>query len=77
MSVATPAGGDGVHEDIVAGEFGGEALGKADDAAFGGAIVGMEGLAALAGGGADGDNLAGLLLDHVRDGEVDDGSRRS
>jgi len=33
----------------------------------------MEGLAALAGGGADGDNLAGLLLDHVRDGEVDDG----
>jgi len=38
-----PAGGDGVHEDIVAGEFGGEALGKADDAAFGGAIVGYGG----------------------------------
>jgi len=37
-----PAGGDGVHEDIVPGEFAGEALGEADDAAFGGAVVGMQ-----------------------------------
>src|SRR6266446_4095095 len=68
-----PAGGDGVHENIVPGEFGGEALGKTDDAAFGSAVVRMEGFAALPGGGADGDDLAGLLLDHVGDGEVDDG----
>src|SRR5260370_13123412 len=32
----------------------------------------MEGFAALPGGGADGNNLAGLLLDHVRNGEMDD-----
>src|SRR5260370_14943693 len=32
----------------------------------------MEGFAALPGGGTDGNNLAGLLLDHMRNREMDD-----
>src|SRR2546430_16275066 len=40
--------------------------------AFGSAVMGVEGFAALACSGADGNDLAGLLLDHVGDGEVDD-----
>ena len=55
------------------GKFGGEALGEADDAPFGCAVVGVEGFATLPGCRADGNDFAGLLLDHVGDSEVDDG----
>src|SRR5712692_4765246 len=68
-----PAGGDRVHQNIVTGELGRKTFGEADDAAFGSAVVGVERFAPLPGGGADGDDFAGLLLDHLRDGEVDDG----
>src|SRR5208282_3423164 len=67
-----PSGGDGVDQDVVRGEFGGEAFDQADDGALGGAVMGMESLAALAGGGADGNDAAGALVNHVRDAQVDD-----
>src|SRR5256885_10586639 len=68
-----PAGGHAVHQDIVAGEFAGEAFDQADDAALRGPVMGVEGFAALAGSGADGNEFAGFLLDHLRDGKMNDG----
>src|SRR5882762_9384361 len=65
-----PAGSDGVHKNIVTGKFGGEAFGEADDAAFGCAVVGVKGFAALAGGGADRDDFAVLFLYHRRNRDV-------
>src|SRR5437899_10023511 len=56
----------------MAREFRSEALGEADDAAFACAVVRVKGFAALPGSGTDGNDLAGLLLDHVRDGEMND-----
>ena len=53
-----PAGGDAVAVDALADKFGGETLGEADEGAFGGGVVRVEGLAALAGSGADEDNVA-------------------
>src|SRR6266566_6382490 len=53
-----PAGGDAVAVNALADEFGGEALGEADESALGGGVVGVEGLASLAGGGTDEDNVA-------------------
>src|SRR5208283_1816770 len=67
-----PAGGHGVDEDVVRGELGGKAFDQADDGALGGAVVGMKGLAALAGGGADGNDSAGALVNHVGDAQVND-----
>jgi hypothetical protein len=53
-----PAGGDAVAVDALADEFCGEGFGEADEGAFGGGVVGMESFAALAGGGADEDDVA-------------------
>ena len=53
-----PAGSDAVAVDALGDEFGGEAFGEADEGAFGGGVVGVEGFAALAGGGADEDDVA-------------------
>ena len=56
-----PAGSDAVAVDALADEFGGEAFGEADESAFGGGVVGVEGFAALAGGGADEDDVASCV----------------
>ena len=60
-----PAGGDAVAVDSLGDEFGGEALGEADESAFAGGVVGVEGLAALAGGGADEDDVAAGVVPRV------------
>ena len=46
-----PAGGYAVAVDSGGDELGGEALGEGDEGAFAGGVVGVEGLAALGGGG--------------------------
>ena len=53
-----PAGGDAVAVDALADEFGGETFGEADEGSLGGGVVGVEGFAALAGGGADEDDMS-------------------
>src|SRR5260370_26309628 len=67
-----PAGSDGVHKNIVTGEFRGEAFGEADDSALGCAVVGVQRFAALTGSRTDRDDFARLLFDHLRNGEVND-----
>jgi hypothetical protein len=62
--------------DALADEFGGEAFGEADEGAFGGGVVGVEGFAALAGGGADENDVAAdsvhqRLRLHLSDGGAD------
>jgi len=58
-----PAGCDAIYEEILwRSELGGRPFREADDAAFAGAVVRVKGFAALSGGGADGNDLAGLLL---------------
>ena len=71
-----PAGGDAVAVDALADEFGGEAFGEADESAFSGGVVGVESLAALAGRGADQDDVAADTFDcglrlHLGDGGAD------
>ena len=53
-----PAGGDAVSVDALCNEFRREAFGEADESAFGGGVVGVEGFAALTGGGADEHDVA-------------------
>ena len=73
-----PAGSDAVGVDAVRSEFGGEALGEGDERAFAGGVVGVEGLATLAGGGGNqNDVAAGTSVDggageHVGGGGVDE-----
>src|SRR5882757_3389453 len=71
-----PAGGDAVAVDALADEFGGEAFGEADEGSFGGGVVGVEGFAALAGGGTDENDVAAdpvhkRLRLHLSDGGAD------
>ncbi len=52
------AGGDGVGGDAAGGEFAGEGLGEADEAGFGGGVVGLAGLAVAADDAGDVDDAA-------------------
>src|SRR5271168_4325854 len=61
----------------MADEFGGEAFGEADEGALGGGVVGVEGFATLAGGGADEDDVAACCAGcrlgfHLSDGGAND-----
>ena len=53
-----PSGGDAVDVNSLPDEFAGEAFGEADESAFGGGVVGVEGFAALGCGGGDQDDVA-------------------
>ncbi len=53
-----PARGNAVAVDGLRGELGREGLGERDKRAFAGGVVGVEGVAALAGGGGDEDDVA-------------------
>ena len=58
------ARGDGVDGDVAAGEFAGEGLGEADEAGFGGGVVGLAGLASFADDGRDVDDAAPAGFEH-------------
>src|SRR5688572_22815598 len=57
-----PPGRDTVHVDPVARKLRGKALHHANDGALGGSVVSVESFSALAGGGADNDDVAAAPL---------------
>ena len=62
-----------IHQNIVRRQLERQALDEADDRAFRGGVVRVIRCAALAGDGAEGDDAAAFLRDHVRRGVVDHG----
>src|ERR1700679_4222025 len=68
-----PTGRDTIYDDVVRPKLGSQALDETDDRAFGGAVVGVIGFAALSGGGADGYDTATFLGEHMRGGVVNHG----
>src|SRR5436309_2281629 len=59
------AGGDAVDGDAFAGDLEGEAFGEAEQSRFGGGVVGLADVAGLADHGAEGDDPAETVLQHV------------
>lgn len=62
-------GADGVDVDVVGGEFDGQGFDKAEDAVFGGDIVGKVGHTFEASGRGDADDFAAVAGEHGWDGD--------
>jgi hypothetical protein len=60
------AGGDRIHGYRPACELAGEGFGEADEAGFGGGVVGLTGLTGLAYDGGDVDDASPAVFDHLR-----------